>query len=111
MTARVEPLLRVGHEAALIAAADVGAHRDLPPILAARDDARAVDHLDLRELRQRHASAFARGDQDVADRRDVGARLRDIADRDIEAALAFEHRAHGAAADRHLDHVLAHPAR
>ena len=64
---RAESLLRLRDKAALVASADVGAHSDLPPVFAPRDDGGAVDDADLRQLRERHAPAFVRRHQHVAD--------------------------------------------
>src|SRR5262249_46011929 len=98
--------LRVGNEASLIAPADIGADRNLAPVLAPRDDAGAVHHRDARDLRKWNAPALVRRHRDLSDVRYALPRLLRIADRDVEAALAFEHRARDLASDRHFDHVL-----
>src|SRR5205823_2066230 len=89
-----------------ISAAYVGAHRDLPAVLTARDDTRAAYHLDMCELGERNASALACGHQNLPNPWNAFAGLRRVSDRDVEPSLAFEHRARCLAADCHLNHIL-----
>src|SRR5262249_27642070 len=86
-----EPLLRVSHEAALIAAANVGADGYDPLVGPPGDDAAPIDYFDLCKLRQWHPSRVAGGNENAADGRGVGAGFRHIAYGDVEATLAFKH--------------------
>ena len=88
----VETLLGFGDETALVPAADVRAHRDLPLVLAAGDDAGAVHYLDVGNLGERHPAAVARRHHDAADSGHVRARLGRVPHGDIEPAIALEHR-------------------
>src|SRR5262249_4492192 len=93
-------------ESALIAAADVRPHADLTLVLPPRDNRRAVHHPDVSELRERHAPAVTRWDQQIADGLGVRPRLRGEADDYVEAAIPFEHPADGGAPEGEVDDVL-----
>src|SRR5262249_37534900 len=94
------------YKAALVAAPDVRADGDLTLVLAPGDDRRSVRDPYVCELGQWHASALAHRDQDGADRRRVGTRLRREAHHDVEAPVALEDRGDRAAAERQVDDVL-----
>ena len=98
--------LRLGHEAALIAASNVRAHRNLPLVLSAGNDGCAIDNADLGKLRQRHAAALTGWNQDVSDSRGIAPRGGRIAYGDVESPFAFEQCRGGTSADGHFDHFL-----
>src|SRR5262249_39742255 len=94
------------YKTSLIAPADVGANVNLPLVLAPRDDRGAVDHCDFRQLRERHASAVTRGNQDAPDGFGVGPGFGRVAQGEVELPFAFKDAAHSPSADGQLDHVL-----
>src|SRR5215510_4097384 len=101
-----EALLRFRYKTSLIAPADVGANGNLPLVLAPRDDRGAVGHCDFRQLRERHAPAVTRGNQDAPDGVGVGPGFGGVAQGEGELPFAFKDAAHSPPADGQLDHVL-----
>jgi hypothetical protein len=102
-------LLRLGDEAALVAAAQVGLHRHVAPARLARDARRALAHLDCGDIAERNgrlAADGASGQRDlqsgnVVDRVAVVAHE---AHGDVEAPVAVVEGIDGQAGERGLHH-------
>ena len=99
-------LLQLGHESAEVAVGDVDA--DHHPTLGqlAADLRRSLDHLDAGKPRQRHLSAAARGQHQIADRRDIAAKRLGQPDRCRKPPLSLIDLGRNLAADCHLDHFV-----
>src|SRR6202048_4872615 len=93
-------LLRVGHEAGNIAAANVSLHGDLTAAELAVDLRRAGLHADVRHLAQWHGPPAAVRDAQARNVEDVHAILRAQTDPDVKPGIAFDHRADRPAAAR-----------